>query len=292
MPQLKNIFNLEQSLHKKLKNLAVQQGRPFDEILRYYAIERFLYRLSISQYVRKFFLKGGLLFVVNDEINHRVTMDIDFLARFSNSPSNIQKIIEEISAIQVPYNDAIIFDAKNILLRQSQAGGDYAGVSIDFSAHLFSAKIPVHIDIGFNDVIIPAPEKISYPSLLSMPAPELLGYTFETVFAEKLESIMFWGITNTRMKDFYDLWVLCQMKQLDVTRLKTAILKVLENRGTELLFPEAFTDVFYLDARVAQMWKTFSRRVPGEVPEIQNVIQEIVAFLTPILGEALVAKSH
>lgn len=151
--------NISESIYQRLKNLSKERNRPFDEILRYYVMERFLYRLSISPYSEKFFLKGGLMLKILDSIDHRATMDIDLLARTSNQIENLRHIISKVTEI-VCEEDAIEFDIQKLILRNIQTAGDYNGVSASFSAKLFTAKIPVIIDIGFNDVIIPKPQKI------------------------------------------------------------------------------------------------------------------------------------
>lgn len=149
--------NLSESIRQQLKNLATERNRPFDEILRYYAMERFLYRLSISPYAEKFFLKGGLMLKVWDSMDHRATMDIDLLAKTSNQVENLHRIITEISAITCK-EDAITFDTEKLIIRKTQTGGDYNGVSSSFSTKLFTTKMPILIDIGFNDIIFPNPQ--------------------------------------------------------------------------------------------------------------------------------------
>ncbi len=182
--------NLGASIRQRLKNLSKERNRPFDEILRYYAIERFLYRLSISPYFEKFFLKGGLMLKIWDSMEHRATMDIDLLAKnISNQIENLRLVISEVAAIDCE-EDAIVFDTQKLVLHDIQIAGNYNGVNVKFSAKLFTAKIPVLLDIGFNDIIIPKPEKVKYPTLLEMEEPILLGYTLETVIAEKLETIV------------------------------------------------------------------------------------------------------
>ena len=244
-------------------------------------LERFLYRLSQSPYAHRFFLKGGLMFMVWDAENHRATMDIDFLAKISNDVDFVRRIIETVTSIEIE-GDGITFDTQKLILKKVQVGGDYEGINVSFSAHLFSAKIPIIIDIGFNDVIIPQPEKISYPTLFKTPSPQLMGYTFETVFAEKLEAIVKLSLVNTRMKDFYDLWAISQMKELDIKELETAILRVFENRNNKLEFPLAFTEQFYSDSQTIQIWKQFLLRVPRTVPTLENIVKEIVVYLSPI----------
>ncbi len=194
--------NLGESIRQRLKNLSDRRNRPFDEILRYYAMERFLYRLSISPHAKKFFLKGGLMLKVWDSLDHRATMDIDLLARTSNQIDNLHQIITEVSEIACE-EDGIAFDTQKLILRNTQTGGDYHGVSSSFSAKLFTTKMPVLIDIGFNDIVIPKPQQIKYPTLLGMPEPTLLGYTLETVIAEKLESVTFFISAKNRTKRYF-----------------------------------------------------------------------------------------
>lgn len=265
---------LSESIRQELKHLSEKRNRPFDEILRYYAMERFLYRLSISSHAKKFFLKGGLMLKVWDSMDHRATMDIDLLAQTSNQIENLRRIISEVAAVACK-EDAIAFDTQKLILRTTQTAGDYNGVSASFSAKLFTTKMPVLIDVGFNDVIIPKPQKIQYPTLLKMPAPTLLGYTLETVIAEKLESIAKLALVNTRMKDFYDLWMILKHHEIESDRLKIAITKVFANRRTPLKYPIAFTVAFYDAKQTQQRWDNFLSSMGKEHVQFQNVIHEL-----------------
>ena len=248
--------NLSALVRQKLKNMAAERKRPFDEMLRYYAMERFLYRLSVSPYAEKFFLKGGLMLKVLDEIDHRATMDIDLLGRTSNHIDNLRHIISEVVAI--PYEqDAIAFDIRKLIFRKAQTAGDYEGVNVSFSARLHTAKIPLLIDIGFNDIIIPQPQKVQYPTLLGMSHPILLGYTLETIIAEKLEAVVKLALANTRIKDFYDLWTILSNYEIEPERLTAAIHEVFANRKTKLKYPTSFSPVFYNSKETQQRWKTF-----------------------------------
>ena len=184
-------------------------------------------------------------------MGHRATMDIDLLARTSNQIENLHHIISDVATIGFE-EDEIAFDTRNLILRNIQTTGDYSGVSASFSARLFTTKMPVHIDIGFNDIIIPKAQKIQYPTLLGMPEPILLGYTLETVIAEKLEAIVKLALVNTRMKDFYDLWTILRQHEIQPDRLKRAIIEVFAHRGTPLKHPIAFTPAFY-DAKETQL---------------------------------------
>lgn len=266
--------NLGESIRQRLKNLSDQRNRPFDEILRYYAIERFLYRLSISPHAKKFFLKGGLMLKVWDSLDHRATMDIDLLARTSNQIDNLHRIITEVSEIACE-EDGIAFDTQKLILRNTQTGGDYNGVSSSFSAKLFTTKMPIFIDIGFNDIIIPNPQQIKYPTLLGMPEPTLLGYTLETVIAEKLESVVKLALMNTRMKDFYDLWTILSNYEIQPNKLSTAIREVFGNRKTPLKYPVAFTPEFYDHKEAQQRWNNFLSAMGKQQIKFGDVILEL-----------------
>lgn len=276
------LINSAESIRQKLKNLAEKRNRPFDEILRYFAMERFLYRLSISKYNDRFFLKGGLMLKVWNADETRATMDIDLLARTSNKIENLRRIISEISVLPTP-DDAISFQTQKLILRETQTGGDYQGVSASLFAKLFTTKIPILIDIGFNDIIIPEPQKIRYPTLLTMPAPILLGYTLETIVAEKLETVAKRGVLNTRMKDFYDLWILCQKNALKPETLKQAIEEVFAKRGTQFEPLVAFTEAFYETSETKQRWQTFLSAMGKKDLPLPLVMREISSFLMPFL---------
>jgi hypothetical protein len=273
--------NLGESIRQRLRNLSKERNRPFDETLRYYAMERFLYRLGISSYMSRFFLKGGLMLKVWDSIAHRATMDIDLLARTSNKLDNLRQIITEVSAIQA--DDAIVFDCQKLNLRETQTGGDYEGVSVSFSSQLSSTRIPILIDIGFNDIVIPEPQEILYPTLLPMPAPSLMGYTPETVVAEKLETAVKLGLVNTRMKDFYDLWTICKTGHLNPKKLERAIKEVFANRSTRLEYPIAFTSAFYDAPETKQRWKNFQATLGKNSVDFREVISEISMSLGPLI---------
>ncbi len=209
-----------------------------------------------------------------DSNDHRATMDIDLLARISNQQKNLQQAISEIANIPCP-EDAIVFETQKLILHNTQTAGEYRGLSCSFSAKLFTTKMPVLIDIGFNDVIISTPQTIEYPTLLKMPKPLLLGYTIETVIAEKMESIVKLALVNTRMKDFYDLWTILKQYPIKMTQLEIAIHKVFKNRGTPISYPIAFTKVFYEQKETKQHWRNFLAAINKEQVDFEQVIREI-----------------
>lgn len=213
-----------------------------------------------------------------DSIDHRATMDIDLLARTSNQIENLRNILSKVTSI-VCAEDAIEFDIQKLILRDIQTAGEYNGVSASFAAKLFTAKIPVLIDIGFNDIIIPKPQKIQYPTLLKMPQPILWGYTLETVIAEKFETIVKRGLINTRMKDFYDLWTILRLYEIKKQNLKIAIEKVFSNRKTPNKYPIAFTKEFFEDPETNKRWKNLLFSLGKEQIDFKIIIKELSEFL-------------
>ena len=275
--------NLEESIYSRLKNVAKQRKRPVQEVLKYYAMERFLYRLSVSSHQNNFYLKGGLMLMVWDPMSHRATVDIDLLAKTSNSIANLQKIINEVCAIEV-IPDGLKFASETLKLAEAQLEAEYHGISAAFSAHLFTAKLPMRIDFGFSDTILPHPAKVKYPTLLDFPAPELKGYTPQTSIAEKFESIIRLGFANTRMKDFYDIWLLIQQFDFDRQELQGIIQQVLKNRGTSAEAPPiAFLESFYDNQIKKDKWNAFLRDISHEPISLERVMGDLRRFFTSVL---------
>lgn len=240
--------------------------------------------LALAYMQRNFFLKSGLMLKVWNSMDHRATMDIDLLARTPNQIDNLQRIITEVA--DIPYEeDGIAFDTQKLILRNTQTAGDYNGISSSFSAKLFTTSMPVLIDIGFNDVIIPEPQKIQYPTLLGMAEPALLGYTLETVIAEKLESIVKLALVNTRMKDFYDLWTLLSHHEINLDKLKIAIEEVFANRRTSLQHPIAFTAAFYGSKETQQRWNNFLASMGKQQVPLENIILELSKYINGLVDK-------
>ncbi len=273
MEQLKK--NLSESVYSRLKNIAHQRKRPVQEVFKYYAMERFLYRLSVSTHQNSFFLKGGLMLMVWDPFNHRATVDIDLLAKTSNKVENLENIIKDICTFDV-VPDGIHFMTNPLKILKEQLDKEYVGLSASFTAQLFTARLPMRIDFGFSDTIFPQPIKIQYPVLLDFPKPELRGYTPQTLIAEKFESIVRLGLANTRMKDFYDIWVLTQRFPFDQEELIAIIQKVLKNRDTDMNeMPKAFTESFYNSPIKIEKWKAFLKDISHDEISLEKVVTDL-----------------
>lgn len=276
--------NLPESVYTKLKNIALTKNRPTQEILRYYAMERFLYRLSTSKHKDSFFLKGGLMLMIWDPTTHRATVDIDLLAKANNSIENISRILKEIFSHPV-LQDGIEFDSTNLVLAESQIETEYTGLSARFSASLHTAKLPLRLDIGFSDKIFPKPANLKYPVLLDFPSPQLKGYTPETMIAEKLDAMVKLGLANSRMKDFYDVWTMVNKFQIKPEAIAPVIKEVLQNRKTTIReVPKAFTEAFYNTPKALERWDSFLKDIGHDPIPLEQVILEIRNFFLPILS--------
>ena len=201
--------NLAASVRARLKQHADAAKQDFNLTLTHYGLERLLYRLSISRHAPNFVLKGALLFQLWYDVPHRPTRDADLLGFGPDDIDSAVATFREICQITAP--DGITFDpasVKGSLIRK-EAG--YGGVRIDLQATLDGARMALQVDIGFGDAVTPAPQAIRYPVLLSdLPAPQLRAYPKYTVVAEKFHAVCLLGMTNTRMKDYFDLWVLAR----------------------------------------------------------------------------------
>jgi predicted nucleotidyltransferase component of viral defense system len=210
-------------------------------------MERFLYRLSKSQFRDSFILKGALLLTAWRAPQSRPTMDIDLMGRIDNSLEHIRVVVEEICGLAVE-QDGVEFRKETIEIQRIKEDAEYEGARVRLTATVSKARLVVQIDIGFGDSIIPRPTEIEYPVLLEFPVPKLLAYPRETVVAEKLEAITVLGVLNSRMKDYFDLMLLSQLYEFDGAVLHRAVRATFKRRSTEVEpLPIGLSDDFALD---------------------------------------------
>lgn len=286
--------NVAASVRQRLYDRAKEMRRPFDELLQYYAMERFLYRLSKSTHRDKFVLKGALMFIVWKAPKARATKDMDFLARMiDNSIESLVGIIKEVCVV-ASEEDGIDFNPRTVAGERIKETADYPGVRVRFTGKLGQAKVTMQLDLAFGDTITPGPIEIAYPVILGMSTPHLQGYPAETVVAEKLEAAVKLGEINSRMKDFYDLWLLSQQFDFDGETLVRAIAQTFANRGTALnAAPTAFSDQFLRDEARHAQWKAFLGRASliGAPSSLHDAISPVRDFLLPVV-EAVLTKSR
>lgn len=226
------VRNVSASVHQRLLNRAKSLRRPFNELLQYHAMERFLYRLSRSAHAERFVLKGALMLEVWCSQKTRSTMDIDLLGRTIKAESDLVDQVRDILAVDVE-SDGLDFDPNTIPTEPITEDTHYEGVRIRFKGALGTARVPMQLDIGFGDVVYPEPEERSeFPAKLDFPAPHLFCYSLESGIAEKLDAMTRLGMLNSRMKDFFDIWLLSRRFDFTEPELAEAIRRTFDRRGT------------------------------------------------------------
>ncbi|MCH9625144.1 MAG: hypothetical protein S4CHLAM123_03130 [Chlamydiales bacterium] len=274
-------------IRKQLIRVAKEVKRSSQEILQYYAMERFLYRLSVSDYNNRFILKGGLLFTAWSFNDFRVTQDIDLLGLTQNQPENIAQICKELCSFDA--QDGIVFDPTTIATSIIRPENDCQGVQVKFKGILGPTKLHMRIDIGFADAVYPKPTAFVFPTILELSAPRLLGYTQESVVAEKVDAMLQLGELNSRMKDFYDVWYLAHRISFKMSTLTEALKATLATRKTEVpARPHIFEPSFWTNAIKQEQWKNFCRQNRFEgMPEFPQLMAELEKFLRPVLVEMI-----
>lgn len=287
---MKPCKNLAASIRQRLLNIAREQNVEFQLILTRFALERFLYRLSQSTYSNDFVLKGAMLFQVWGGAMHRPTRDLDLLSFGEPDIAYFTSTIREICAQDLS-NDGVLFQADSVLLERIKEEDEYQGLRATIIATLDTARIPLQIDIGFGDSVIPMPLSIDYPTLLNHPKPKLRAYSKETVIAEKFHAMVHRGIANSRMKDFYDVWILATTYPFEAKTLKDAIKSTFERRDTPLPLdaPLALTREFSEDAAKKAQWIAFVRK--GKLLENESFsLNQIVRIIKKLILPALAAE--
>jgi hypothetical protein len=285
----KPVKDVAASVRQRLQNVAKKTNRPFQEVLEYFAMERFLYRLASSKHASRFVLKGALMFRAWNAPTSRPTRDIDLLGRMDSNVTAVVPVFKDVCN-QTVEPDGLIFHANSVAGQAIKEDADYAGVRVTFRAILQNSRIAMQIDIGFGDVLTPAAVATEYPTILDFPAPRLNGYCRETVVAEKFEAMVKLGLANSRMKDFYDIWFLSQQFEFDGSVLSNAITRTFAHRKTQILAaPTALTPVFADDAQEQTQWRAFLRktRLSDAPAALPDVILVLAAFLLP-MAEAIV----
>lgn len=278
------VKNLPASVQARLQSHARATNRAFQELLQYFAMERFLYRLSKSPQSARLILKGGLMLHVWDAPLARATRDLDFLGRLDNSLESMESVVREVCVADVE-PDGMTFEPTTVKTERIKEGADYEGVRVRFVGLLGKARVTMQIDVAFGDVVTPSVENVTYPTLLDFPPPKLAAYPRETVVAEKLHAMVYLRTLNSRMKDFYDIWLLARQFSFDGTLLARAVAATFANRKTAIdVAPIAFTPDFTDQPSTRSQWKAFRSNLPSaECPEtLAEVVQVLAEFLLPV----------
>lgn len=279
---MKKTKNILASVLARLLKHSNEYQENYQSLLIRYVAERFLYWLGLSEYKTSFILKGAyLLTVVLEEQVYRTTKDIDFLMKGNTDTYEITKAISSICSIQYQ-EDGVKFDRKSLQLQNIRKQNTYKGQRAKVNAFIGKAKVVLQIDIGIGDYIYPNPILRNIPSILKLHSPNIVSYPIETVIAEKLEAIIVLSLLTSRMKDFYDLYVISSSSNLDYSTVKTAIENTFNRRITPIPneMPEDLSEQVYEDVTKKQQWKAFVGKLRNEHTDLQfsTVIKRIQDF--------------
>ena len=274
------------SVRARLLRISKDKGLNFDLVLTHYTIERLLYRLAQSRHADRFVLKGAILLMTWFDEPFRGTRDLDLLGQGDPAPETVLDSFKEILGQEEL--DGVLFDVNAARVSRIRQGNEYGGLRIRATADVGGAHIAVNVDVGFGDATEPPAEWFDYPVLLDMPAPRLRGYARETVIAEKFQAMVDLGMTNSRMKDYYDLWMMSQAFEIDRSRLAGAISATFARRGTAIpdAVPEGLSRAFAEDAVKRQQWRSFKQDLGVDPGPLDGVVGALQAFLMPAAAAA------
>lgn len=271
------------------KAKAKATGQDFNLVLTRYALERLLYRLGTSAHGERFLLKGALLFDLWFDVPHRPTRDADLLGFGPAEQSVLEAVFRELCSLAVVPEDGLRFQSETVRAAEIRKQARYGGIRVTLIGLLANARCPVQIDVGFGDAVTPDPETVDYPTLLpELPAPRLRAYPRETVVAEKLEALVSLGIANSRMKDYFDLWVLASHADFDGEILTRAIRATFARRLTPIPgdVPFGLSEAFAQDAQKQIQWRAFLTRNALGALTLAEVLEGLRRFLLPVLQAA------
>lgn len=255
--------NYAHSIRAKLLNISKEENVLYQVLLTRYFQERILYRLSVSPYRERFVLKGGALLYAYEHLKARPTLDIDFLGQqISRDMDNIKNVFTKLCDIECP-EDGVTFDKTSIRVEEITLKKEYNGVRVHIKVGLDTASQVVSMDIGFGDIITPAPVDLSYPILLeTLPEVNILAYSLETVVAEKYHAMIDHATENSRMKDFFDVFRILKSGKIDLNTLQEAITATFENRGTVISTEYSFfEESFATDDKRNIMWNSYLKKI-------------------------------
>lgn len=281
--------NLPASIRARLKNRADELGMDLNQVLQYYAMERFLYRLSKTSWAERLIVKGAAMLRVWDGAIARPTKDIDFLGNINNSPEAVAAIVKECLAVESA--DGLEF-SPDVTAELITVEDRYPGVRASIEGRLSGARIRLQLDIGVADIAVPDPGWVDYPTLLGTEAPRILAYQPATAIAEKFETMVSKGLLNSRVKDYYDIWMLSRSVAFDGEELRESIAATFGQRNTKLPAsrPPVLSNEYSQRPEAMAQWSAFVKRlgVSGlEAPDsLVDVVDVISIFIMPPAGAA------
>lgn len=263
-----------------IRNLSREKSADAQILMRNYMMERFLERISLSEYRDKFILKGGMLVAAMVGLDARSTMDLDATIKGANV--NVEDIENLISSIvTVPIDDGVKFQLKSISEIMDEA--EYPGIRVSMSTTFDGVVTPLKIDISTGDAITPREVRYSFKLMLEDRSIDIWAYNLETVLAEKLETIITRTTTNTRMRDFYDIYILEQLHgtTLNPKILHDALLATAHKRGSEKYLNQAeeVFDEVENDSVMQKLWEAYRKKVSYASDLEWDVIMKVIRRL-------------
>lgn len=284
----KPVKDVSASVRARLLNLARSAGRDFQELTIRYTVERFLARLAESEHRDRFILKGAMLYIPWKLDDKRTTMDLDLLGFGSPDMKNLRMVFQQICGTEIE-DDGLMFNKESVTVTQIREESVYDGVRIIVRVTLGSMPIRLQVDVGFGDQIIPTPQTVEFPALLAEHGPVIRSYSPETVIAEKFNAMIVLGMANSRMKDYFDIWMLSRNFTVEAEVLREAIKQTFSKRRTELPQnePVALSGDFFSNESKQSQWKGFIRkqRRLDSAPGLTEIIEVLRTFLLPIVSE-------
>jgi predicted nucleotidyltransferase component of viral defense system len=277
----KEIKNVGASVRARLLQFSKARGQTFELVLTRFAFERLLFRLSRSRYADRFVLKGAMLMMTWFNDPHRGTRDLDLLGFGEPDPEAMLTAFRDI--LRKPGDDGVVFDVNALRIDRIREEQEYGGLRLRTAASISGARISLTIDIGFGDAMEPGAELLDYPSMLDFPAPRLRAYARETVVAEKFQAMVVLGRVNSRMKDFYDIWILSRSFQFTDDRLARAIAATFARRDTPVptVLPDALTPAFAANEQKQRQWQAFVDDLAQNPGDLASVVKDLGQFLMP-----------
>ena len=271
-----------------IRNLSKKKSADAQILMRNYMMERFLERISLSEYKNQFILKGGMLVAAMVCLDARATMDLDATIKGTNvSVEDVEMIISKI--ISIPLNDGVLFRIKRISEIMEEA--DYPGVRVSMETKFDGVITPLKIDISTGDIITPREIKYNFNLMLENRTIEVWAYNLETVLAEKLETVISRNVTNTRMRDFYDIYILQKLygEQLSKDVLRDALVATAKKRETlEQIETEDIDEVFdeiQSSSVMENLWKAYQRNYSYSADIPWHTIMKSIRTLYEIISE-------
>jgi hypothetical protein len=285
------LVNVGASVRQRLSAIQGKTGRDYQGLMVQYALERLLYRLSVSPHRDRFLVKGAMLFTIWNGSPHRMTRDLDLLGSGDPDIGRLMSVFKDLAALPVG-DDGVAFDPGSVQGEAIRAEARYSGSRIEMLARLGSARLQLQIDIGFGDDYLGKADEVTLPSLLGMPAARLKAYRRETVLAEKLEAMVQLGLLNSRLKDYYDCWFLGRNFEFEGDDLSSSIAATFRRRDTPLPpdLPRGLGKDYWSDPARITAWKAFWKK--AGTGEEQPELEDVAGFISEFLGPPLLAAAR